>query len=137
MLHRFVLAVTALIIFIPPLMAQDPYFYSHPELDWYTFETEHFIIHFHQGTQRTANIVAKIAEEIYGPVTRLYQFEPEDKIHFVIKDTDDYSNGGAFFFDNKIEIWAENLDYVMRGTRNWLRDVVTHEYTHMISIMKM
>ena len=111
--------------------------YNHPELRWKTFETQHFFVHFHQGTKRTALLVGKIAEEIYPHVTGLYHYRPKDKIHFIIKDTDDYSNGGAFFFDNKIEIWASNLDYIMRGTKNWLRDVVTHEFTHMISIQKM
>ncbi|NOX89506.1 MAG: hypothetical protein GXO77_10800 [Calditrichaeota bacterium] len=111
--------------------------YNHPELHWQSFETEHFVVHFHQGTKRTALLVGKIAEEIYPTITGLYDYRPKDKIHFIIKDTDDYSNGGSFFFDNKIEIWASNLDYIMRGTKNWLRDVVTHEYTHMISIQKM
>ncbi len=111
--------------------------YNHPELRWQTFETKHFVVHFHQGTRRTALLVGKIAEEIYPHITGLYNYRPKDKIHFIIKDTDDYSNGGSFFFDNKIEIWASNLDYIMRGTKNWLRDVVTHEFTHMISIQKM
>ncbi len=108
--------------------------YNHPELEWKSFETEHFVVHFHQGTFRTANIIGKVAEDIYEPVTSLYNYKPKDKVHFIVKDTDDYSNGGAYFFDNKVEIWAENLDYIMRGTRNWLRDVVTHEYVHMIQI---
>jgi len=108
--------------------------YNHPELDWKSFETEHFVVHFHQGTYRTANIIGKVVEDIYDPITNLYNYKPKDKVHFIVKDTDDYSNGGAFFFDNKIEIWAENLDYIMRGTRNWLRDVVTHEFVHMIQI---
>ncbi|MBN2424343.1 MAG: PD40 domain-containing protein [Calditrichaceae bacterium] len=111
--------------------------YNHPELQWQTFNTEHFTFHFHNGTKNTALIVAKIAEDIYPHVTKTYNYYPKDKIHFVIKDVDDYSNGGAFFFDNKVEIWATNLDYVMRGTKNWLRDVVTHEFVHMISIQAM
>ncbi|MEJ2055203.1 MAG: hypothetical protein P8X42_14905, partial [Calditrichaceae bacterium] len=106
-------------------------------MEWQTYETDNFIIHFHIGTKRTALIIGKIAEEIHPVLTTLYNYHPDGKIHLVIKDTDDYSNGGAFFFDNKVEIWASNLDYIMRGTKNWLRDVVTHEYTHMISIQKM
>jgi len=108
--------------------------YSHPELEWFTFETEHFYYHYHAGTQRTAKLVAKIAEDIYEPVTSLDNYQPPAKLHFIIKDTDDYSNGGAYFFDDKVEIWAQNLDYIMRGTKDWLRDVVTHEYVHMIQI---
>jgi hypothetical protein len=115
---------------------QDPFAYNHPELEWKTFETDNYYVHFHQGTRRTAELVGKIAEDIYIPITKLYDYQPSGKIHFIIKDTDDYSNGGAYFFDNKIEIWSQNLDYIMRGTKNWLRDVVTHEFIHMIQIQK-
>lgn len=110
--------------------------FNHPELEWRTIETEHFLVHFHQGSERTANIVAGVAEEIYPHITGLYRYEPSSRVEFIIRDTDDYSNGGAYFFDNKIEIWAENLDYVLRGTHNWLRDVVTHEFTHIVSLQK-
>ncbi|MFZ0390201.1 MAG: BamA/TamA family outer membrane protein, partial [Calditrichia bacterium] len=109
---------------------------NHPELHWQSFETEHFIIHYHQGTERTAHEVANIAEEIYPGVTDLYQYWPETKTQLIIRDTDDYSNGGAYFYENKIEIWAENMDFLLRGTHNWLRDVVTHEFTHIVSIRK-
>lgn len=108
--------------------------YNHPELEWYTIETEHFYIHFHQGTERTASIVAKIGEDIYQPVTQLYHYIPDGKIHFVIRDHDDESNGAAFYYDNKVEIWAPPMNFLLRGTHNWLRNVVTHEFTHMISL---
>jgi len=117
-------------------IAQYEYDSFHPELDWFSYETEHFYIHFHQGTKRTAVLAGRIAEDIYSPITELYNYIPDGKIHLIIKDTDDNSNGAAYFFDNKIEIWAENLDYIMRGTRSWLHDVVTHEFAHMISIQK-
>ena len=133
---RFVLLLLIIIFAVIPAFAQFEE-YNHPELEWQTFETQNFVIHFHQGTKRSAVIIAKIAEEIHPILTNLYDYHPKGKVHFIIKDTDDYSNGGAYFFDDKVEIWASNLDYIMRGTKNWLRDVVTHEYTHMISIQKM
>jgi Tol biopolymer transport system component len=134
---RLIIILILVIIFqISSSQGQDPFAYNHPELNWSTFETEHYYVHFHQGTRRTAELVGKIAEDIYEPVTNLYDYQPSGKIHFIIKDTDDYSNGGAYFFDNKVEIWSQNLDYIMRGTKNWLRDVVTHEFTHMIQIQK-
>lgn len=108
--------------------------YNHPELNWSTINTEHFQVHFHQGTERTAGLVAKIAEEIYQPVTSMYQYQPDGKIHFIIRDHDDYSNGAAFYYDNKVEIWASTMDFVLRGSHNWLRNVVTHEFVHMISL---
>jgi Tol biopolymer transport system component len=112
--------------------AQDEFY--HPELSWRTIETEHFYVHYHTGAERTARVVAKVAEDIYAPVTSLYHNEPDGKVSFVIKDYDDYSNGAAYFFDNKIEIWASALDFDLRGTHNWLRNVVTHEFTHIVQI---
>ncbi|RMG69075.1 MAG: hypothetical protein D6715_00660 [Calditrichaeota bacterium] len=109
---------------------------NHPELHWQTLETTHFRIHYHQGTRGTAERVAVIAEDVYPAITGLYDYRPAGKVDFVIRDTDDYANGAAYFFDNKVEIWAENLDYILRGTHHWLRDVVTHEFTHIISLQR-
>jgi len=105
----------------------------HPELDWYTIKGEHVEVHYHEGAERTAKVVAKIADEVWGPICSLYGYEP-DKVHYVIKDIDDYSNGATYFFDNKIEIWTSALDFDLRGTHNWLRNVISHEFTHMVQL---
>lgn len=112
--------------------AQDEFY--HPELDWHTIETQHFLVHYHDGAERTARVVAKIAEEIYEPVTSLYNHWPDQKVSFIIKDYDDYSNGAAYFYDNVVEIWASSMDFDLRGTHNWLRNVVTHEFTHIVQL---
>lgn len=112
---------------------------TNPRLKWKTISTEHFDVHFHEGAEWTGEQVAQIAEEIYGPVTQVYNYEPK-RCHLVLLDTEDYANGAAFYYDNKVEIWATNLEFNLRGTTEWLRNVVTHEYTHIVSIqaaMKM
>ncbi len=130
---RSLSAVFALSFFLPVyLFAQADY--SAPDLEWRTIETKHFTVSYHEGSERTARVVAKIAEEIHGPITALYNHIPDTKVHFVIKDISDYSNGAAYFFNNKIEIWASPLDFDLRGTHNWLRNVIAHEYTHIIQI---
>ncbi|NQS97872.1 MAG: PD40 domain-containing protein [candidate division Zixibacteria bacterium] len=108
--------------------------YPHPELKWYSIETDHFFAYYHEGAARTAKNCLKIAEEIYPPITEIYGYEPDAKIRFLIMDTDDYSNGGAYYYNNKILIWATALDWDLRGTHDWLRNVVTHEFTHMIQL---
>lgn len=110
--------------------------YNHPELQWLTFETAHFKIHYHRGTEWTAHEAARIAETVYGPVTTLYSFRPAEKTALIIRDTDDISNGAAYYYDNKIEIWATPLDFPLRGNHSWLRDVITHEFTHIVSLQK-
>ncbi len=119
------------LLFSQQLFAQFTEF--HPELSWYTIKGKHCVVHFHEGTERTAKVVAKIADEVWAPITSLYQYEPET-VHFVIKDIDDYSNGATYFFDNKIEIWSSALDFELRGYHGWLRNVISHEFTHMVQI---
>ena len=115
--------------------------YVRPGLDWYTIETEHFHVLFHAdtagaGSSRTAQVAARVAEEVYEPITALYEYRPEGKVTIILKDYEDYSNGAAYFFDNKIEIWAPALDTPLRGDRNWLRNVITHEFTHIVQVQK-
>jgi len=105
----------------------------HPELNWYTISGKYVVVHYHEGAERTAALVCKIGDEVWEPITSLYQYEPET-VHYVIKDIDDYSNGATYFFDNKIEIWTSALDFDLRGTHNWLRNVISHEFTHMVQI---
>lgn len=105
----------------------------HPELKWYTIKGKHCVVHYHEGTERTARIIAKIGDEVWQPITSLYEYEPE-LVHYVVKDIDDYSNGATYFFDNKIEIWTSALDFELRGEHNWLRNVISHEFTHLVQI---
>tara|TARA_Y100001970_G_scaffold281422_1_gene392157 strand:- start:11061 stop:14360 length:3300 start_codon:yes stop_codon:yes gene_type:complete len=121
------------ILFIASLFGQFKW-YNHPELEWRTIETEHFKIHYHQGTERSAREAAEVAEYVYKPITDLYDFRPKNKTEIVIKDVDDYSNGAAYFFENMIEIWAKPLDYDLRGSHRWMQDVIAHEFTHIVQL---
>jgi len=108
--------------------------FNHPELEWQTIETKHFLVHFHNGAERTGREVAKIAESIYGPITKMYDHEPDQRVSVIIRDHDDFSNGAAYFCDNRIELWAPSMDFELRGIHPWLWNVVTHEFTHIIQI---
>ncbi|UCG51507.1 MAG: PD40 domain-containing protein [Candidatus Latescibacterota bacterium] len=134
--HLFLALLVALLAW----PAGSVFSYNNVSLSWKTIKTEHFEVHYHKGAEWTAQQVAKVAEEVHGPLTELYGYEPNTPVHFIIKDTDDYANGAAYFYDNKVEIWATNLEFGYRGTTEWIRNVVTHEYAHIISIqaaMKM
>ncbi len=113
--------------------------FTRPTLDWYQIETEHFVVLFHldeegRGASRSAQVTARVAEDVYGLITQMYGYEPEGKVHIILKDYEDYSNGAAFFFDNKIEIWAPALNSSLRGAHDWLRNVITHEFTHIVQV---
>lgn len=108
--------------------------YPHNHLPWFTIESQHFFIHFQEGNEKSAQVSAKIADSVFEPITSLYDHQPEQKISIVLRDREDYANGAAFFFDNKIEIWIPPLDTPLRGTHNWLENVIAHEFTHMIQL---
>lgn len=134
-MQKFKLAVLAVVFVVlgQRSPAQEEHI-NHIELKWCTIETPHFFVHYHNGAERTARVAAKVAEDIYGPVTTLYDHQPDQKVSLIMNDFDDYSNGAAYFYDNKIELWAPALDFDLRGTHNWLRNVITHEFTHIVQI---
>jgi len=138
-LKRILGLLSAVIILPIAVVAQtDVTFYDYPQnhLDWYTIESEHFMVHFQEGNSRSAQVTSRIAEEVFSPITELYQYEPEEKVSIILKDREDYSNGAAYFFDNKIDIWLPALDSPLRGTHNWLRNVIAHEFVHIVQIQK-
>ena len=110
--------------------------YNHPEFNWKTIETEHFKVHFHDETEMSAREAATVAETIYLPITEFYDFRPSNKTHLILIDPDDYSNGAAYYYDNKIKIWAMPLDFELRGSHRWLQNVITHEFAHIVSLQK-
>jgi hypothetical protein len=125
------------VIFIPGAMAQvSPSSIDYPQnhLPWYTIESDHFLVHFQEGSSIPAQVVSLIAEDIYEPVTTLYRHKPRKKVSIILRDRDDFSNGAAFFYDDKIEIWLPALDTPFRGTHPWLRNVITHEFTHIVQL---
>lgn len=138
-LRKISLLLLVLSAMSPMAAAQtDVRFYEYPQnhLDWYTIESKHFLVHFQEGNSRSAQVTSRIAEEIFVPITNLYQHQPEEKVNIILKDREDYSNGAAYFFDNKIDIWLPALDSPLRGTHNWLRNVITHEFVHIVQIQK-
>lgn len=134
LLYLRALSAALVLIFQPILLSQ--VIYNHAEIEWRSFETDHFVINFYDATERTAREGAAVAEIIYPLVTALYNYEPPSKTHLIFLDTDDFSNGAAYYYDNKIEIWTSPLDFDLRGSHRWVQDVVTHEFTHIVSLQK-
>jgi len=114
--------------------AAQPVAYNHPELVKKSVEAEHATIHVTAGLEELGQVAARIIDDIWDPLTGLYDYAPDTRVHLVFYDTDDYSNGGAYYYNNKIIIWASALDFDLRGQHNWLRNVLTHEFTHIIQL---
>ncbi len=106
---------------------------NHPELNWQTFETDHFKIIYHQGIEVLANEVGRIAEQVYGPITNDLGMEPPHKTPIIVTDYLDYSNGLSTPLGHYIIIWSQSENKYMTGQIKWLRAVVAHEFTHAVN----
>ncbi|HLG19490.1 MAG TPA: BamA/TamA family outer membrane protein [Bdellovibrionota bacterium] len=108
--------------------------YNYPEIEWRTVETKHFIIHYYPQVEWSARKVAVVAEEVYPIVTGIYDYEPKHRTHIVVRDDEDTSNGFAVFNLGWLTIWASPSTLSLRGRHDWIRGVLTHEFSHVVSL---
>ncbi|HAJ79094.1 MAG TPA: hypothetical protein DCO75_04920, partial [Fibrobacteres bacterium] len=112
------------------------YAFNHPEIKWRSVASEHFIINFYDRTEPAVYAAWKIAEQEYKSLSEIYDFTEHDKINIALADYDDYSNGYASWTNGAIMIWITDSRFDLRGNNTWLRNVITHELTHIVTLEK-
>ena len=118
------LSVLVVLFLQPFLFSQVSY--NHPEIEWQSFETDHFVINFYDGTERTAREGAAVAETIYPFVTNVYDYETPAKTHITFLDTDDLWNKEKLevqipYFNNpEVGVVFSNLWLVKRDLRKMI-----------------
>src|SRR5439155_1108253 len=108
-----------------------------PRFVWGTLDTPHFQIHYHQGTYRYAQRVARAAELSYLRLVPLLDHVPDGRTHIVVQDDTDFANGSASpILYNLIHAYAPPPD-----SRSTLADfddnvyeLISHEYTHILHL---
>ncbi len=108
-----------------------------PSLEWQVIQTHHFRIYYHQGENATAQKAARIAEEVYTRLVPRLGWSPARATHLVLTDNEDIANGMAGGFPhNTIYInltpAPSSLIPISERLDDWLRSVITHEYTHIL-----
>lgn len=107
-----------------------------PAFRWWTLETPHFRIHFHQGEEVLAQQVAREAERANDLLAPRLEYAPR-RTEIVLSDDVDDANGSATPLPyDTVRLYAvppaagsELQDY-----RSWLRQLVQHEYTHILHL---
>lgn len=110
--------------------------FNHPEIEWKTVKTENFLINYYDRTETAVYPTWKIAEEVYAAVAQLYNYEPKEKIAIALAEYDDYTNGFAEWTAGNIMIWLPDSRFDLRSNTTWLRNVITHELVHILSLEK-
>lgn len=110
-----------------------------PAHRWSTVATPHFVIHFHESCAEIAARAARIAEEVHGRLAPRLGWEPQARTRLVIVDDYDEANGYAspYPYNQIVLFLAQPLEEPGFGTvvhDDWLRLVITHEYTHVLQL---
>ncbi|MFH1017003.1 MAG: hypothetical protein V1798_02330 [Pseudomonadota bacterium] len=127
---RFRAILICLLAAAPSLLRAQNY----PDIHWRTIQTEHAYIHYYDAVEWTARKVAVVFEEIYPKVTGIYGHEPSRPTHVVVRDDQDKSNGFAVANIGWITIWTSPSSLPLRGRSDWIREVITHEFAHIVSL---
>ena len=103
-----------------------------------TIVTDHFRVHFSLGAEGTARRVAETCEEVFPTLAAAYDYYDDFRtIHVLVFDNSDVlGNGWANYYSNTMAIWATSLDFELRGSHDWIKNVVTHELTHIMTLNK-
>jgi len=107
---------------------------NHPQLEWISAETEHFIITYPAHLSGIEEEAAAIAEATYEALSQNMGVTFDYKIRIFLSDEDEIVNGFAVPFRNSYtNIWV-NLNEVAQawsGPEKWLRTVLAHELAHI------
>jgi Tol biopolymer transport system component len=99
----------------------------------YTLESTHFTISYNQGLEDIAREAGGYFENLYETYSKTYGIVLPSKTTVFIADGE-LTNGYAFYNLNAIILWPHDFDINLRGSRDWLKGVIAHEYAHVVSI---
>ena len=133
---RHLVAVAMLAL---PAAAQIPD-QARPHLDWQSAETEHFVFHYPREMERWTLDVAGRMEAVHEAVSRVVGYAPAARIHVIVEDPSNSSNGSAWpMLDApSILLWPTPPDptSVIGHTRGWGEMLAVHEYAHVAHLTR-
>ena len=106
-----------------------------PALRFRALPTEHFVIYFHQGEDRLAQRLARIAEEAWRALQRPLDVIPPRRTQVVLVDQTELANGYATPLPyNTIVLYTVAPSGSSFDFDDWLRLAFTHEFTHIVHL---
>ena len=106
-----------------------------PALRFRALATEHFVINFHQGEDRLARRLARIAEETWRALERPLGLTPPRRTQIVLADQTELYNGYATPVPyNTVVLYTVTPSGSSSDFDDWLRLVFTHEFTHIVHL---
>lgn len=109
-----------------------------PDSCWRTLESDHFLVHFTNDSEKLARHVAGIAEDVHERLSGDIDWDLSGRTHIVLLDWYDSMNGWSSPLPrNTIQIFPVGpglSELELTFTDDWLRMVITHEYVHTLTL---
>ncbi|MBR4397725.1 MAG: PD40 domain-containing protein, partial [Fibrobacter sp.] len=106
---------------------------NNSDIRWKAASTDHFNFVYPAEYSSHAAKVSAYAEAVYDSVVSRYHRDLPGRVNATLNNAL-YSNGNAIPSENSINLWLTNWDFKIRSSHGWLSDVVTHEFSHLVSI---
>lgn len=103
------------------------------DIHWKTAGSEHFQFIYPGEYSEQAATASAYAEAVYDSVVSRYNMKMPGRVNITLNNAL-YSNGSAIPSENSMNLWLTNWDFKIRSSHGWLSDVVTHEFSHLVSI---
>ena len=104
---------------------------------WRTLQTEHFNIHYYQGSEDAASRAGMLLERAHARLSVGLGHSSFLRTHVTLVDTTDEANGVANavpFPRLQANLTAPNSMSVLESYDDWLDILLTHEYTHVVHL---
>lgn len=148
LLPAFALVALPLLIVLTPAPAEAKlaFFRNYPDLKWNVIRTEHFNVFYPESVNPdskhyinadfTARKTAFIAEEMYPLVCGQFNYYLDETVNIVMLDQTDTLTGYTVPNFDWIVVSARHSDLLwrLRGHHDWLRNVMYHEFAHVVSL---
>ncbi|MHB8767258.1 MAG: TolB family protein, partial [Deferrisomatales bacterium] len=108
-----------------------------PAWTWRTIETPHFHIHYHDGLEGEAAELARIAEEVHGPMVEVLGWAPREPTEVTLVDDTDLANGYATVLPYNQLVMYPVRPGLFQGIgeyAGWLKTLFVHEYAHVLGL---
>ena len=120
-------------LFLAGFASAAGFYGNQSDIKWKTAGTEHFQFIYPVEYSTHAAKVSAYAEAVYDSVTSRYHKALPGRVNAVLNNAL-YSNGSAIPSENALNLWLTNWDFKIRSSHGWISDVVTHEFSHLVSI---
>ncbi|MFP5503310.1 MAG: TolB family protein, partial [Candidatus Sericytochromatia bacterium] len=110
-----------------------------PAIRWKTIVTPHFRVNFPEGYEDVAKRAAGYAEEAHQLLSPYLDEVPERRTELNLMDNQDMANGFGFPLPNNqifIYLTSSSEDHFSGRYDSYLRDLLIHEYTHVLHLEK-